>query len=221
MPSNGALYRAHLATVPPCLLALQQPPSVRLGMSQASARPHVSPDDFLVHPSAAGAAELVRGDIRMMTPASAAHGIISGTIFAALNAFVESGRLGYCFPDNTGFLLPGLEDTVRSPDVAFVRADRIPAAGIGPGWMPVAPDFVVEIMSPSESSGVLEDKCRDYRAAGTRLIWVVDPVRRRVEVRHGSHEPRWVPEFGVLDGADVIAGFELLVARLFERLALS
>lgn len=188
-------------------------------MSQANARRHVSPDEFLVHPSAAGAAELVRGDVRMMTPASAAHGIISGTIFAALNAFVEAGRLGYCFPDNTGFLLPGLEDTVRSPDVAFVRADRIPTEGIGAGWMSVAPDLVVEILSPSESSSMLDDKCRDYRAAGTRLIWVVDPVRRGVEVHHESHALDWVPEPGVLNGADVIAGFALPVARLFERLA--
>ena len=177
-----------------CLLASMMPPSVRLGMSQANARRHVSPEEFLVHPSAAGAAELVRGDVRVMTPASAAHGIISGTIFAALNAFVEAYRLGYCFPDNTGFLLPGLEDTVRSPDVAFVRSDRIPAAGIGPGWMAVAPDIVVEILSPSESNSVLDDKCGDYRATGTRLIWVVDPIRRGVTVHHEAHAVRWVAE---------------------------
>ena len=66
---------------------------------------------------------------------------------------------------------------------------------------------------------MLDDKCRDYRAAGTRLIWVVDPVRRGVTVHNEAHPVRWAAQSGVLDGADVLAGFSLQVARLFERLA--
>lgn len=121
--------------------------------------------EFLVHPAAAGPSELVRGDIRVMTLASGAHGVIAGVLFAALNAFVEERKLGLAFPDNTGCLLPGLGDTVRSPNVAFVAADRLPSEGIGAGWIAVAPDLIAEILAPSESAEELEAKLRDYRAA--------------------------------------------------------
>lgn len=174
--------------------------------------------EFLTHPTSARS-ELVRGDVRVMTPASGAHGAIAGTLFAALNAFVEAHRLGLCFPDNTGFLLPGLGDTVRSPDVAFVRDDRLPSDGIGAGWMSVAPDLVVEIVSPSETAAALEDKLRDYRIAGTRLIWVVDPGSRVVTVRRSDGGEQSLSETDTLEGADVLPGFAMPVARLFARLA--
>ena len=149
----------------------------------------------------------------------AAHGAVVGVIFAALNASVEAGRLGLCFPDNTGVLLPGLGDTVRSPDVAFVRASRLPADGIGSGWISVAPDLVVEVLSPSETAEELEDKLRDYHAAGTELMWVVDPVARVVNVRSADALERTLSEAETLDGGDVLPGFAIPAARLFDRLA--
>jgi Uma2 family endonuclease len=145
--------------------------------------------------------------------------LVAGVIFAALNAFVEVGQLGLCFPDNTGFLLPGLGDTVRSPDAAFVRASRLPAQGIGSGWLSVAPDLVVEILSPNEAAAELEDNLRDYRAAGTELLWIVDPVARVVNVRSAHAPERWLSEVETLDGGDVLPGFAVPVSRLFGRLA--
>jgi Uma2 family endonuclease len=188
-------------------------------MPATNARRRLTSEEFLTHPAAAGPSELVRGEVRVMTPASGAHGLIAGTIFAALNAFVEARQLGLCFPDNTGFLLPGLGDTVRSPDAAFVAAGRIPGQGIGPGWVGVAPDLVVEILSPSETASELEEKLRDYRAAGTRLIWVVDPAARGVSIRDASNPDVWLTEDGALDGGDVLPGFTIPVAKLFARLA--
>lgn len=180
---------------------------------------YVTAEEFLTHPAASGASELVRGGIRILTPAGGAHGLIAGRVFAALNAFVEARQLGHCFADNTGFLLPGLGDTVRSPDTAFVRAGRLPAAGIGPGWVPVAPDLVVEVLSPTETAVELEDKLRDYRSAGTQLVWVVDPAKREVAVRAVDMPERRLSQTDTLDGGDQLPGFTLPVARLFEGLA--
>jgi Uma2 family endonuclease len=188
-------------------------------MNAAGIRDYVTSEEFLVHPAAAGASELVRGEIRVLTPAGGAHGVIAGNIFAALHAFVEARRLGRCFADNTGFLLPGLGDTVRSPDAAFVRAGRLPPQGIGPGWVPVAPDLAVEVLSPTETETELEDKLRDYRAAGTTLIWVVDPATREVSVQTAASPERWRSEVDTLDGGDVLPGLAIPVARLFEGLA--
>ena len=187
-------------------------------MVGTEARHHVTSEEFLTHPSAERS-ELVCGDVRMMTPASGAHGAIAGTIFAALNGYVEKDHLGLCFPDNTGFLLPGLGDTVRSPDVAFVREDNLPRQGIGAGWMNVAPDLVVEILSPSETRQSLEEKLRDYQTAGTRLIWVVDAGARLVTVRRSDGGEQSHGEGDMLDGGDVLPGLVIPVARIFARLA--
>lgn len=188
-------------------------------MSSANARQRVTSDEFLVHPAAAGASELVRGEIRMMTPAGGAHGVIAGTLFRILSSFVEEHELGLCLPDNVGFLLPNLEHTVRSPDVAFIRADRLPPNGIGRGWIPVAPDLAVEVLSPDETEAMLEEKLADYRTAGTQLIWVVDPAQRGVSIRRVNADDRWVSEHEDLIGEDALAGFSMPVARLFARLA--
>jgi Uma2 family endonuclease len=188
-------------------------------MPATKARRYVTADEFLTHPAAMGPSELVRGEIRVMTPASGPHGVVAGTMFAALNSFVEARQLGLCFPDNTGFLLPGLGDTVRSPDVAFVRAGQLPREGIGPGWIAVAPDLVVEILSPSETASDLEEKLRDYRDAGTRLIWSVDPERRVVAVRNERAPDRLLSELDALDGGDVLPEFTMSISKLFARLA--
>ena len=175
--------------------------------------------EFLAHPAAAGPSELVRGEIRVMTPASGAHGVVAGALFRALDAFVEERKLGLCFPDNTGFQLPGLADTVRSPDAAFVANDRLPIDGIGRGWIAAAPDLIAEILSPSESAEELEAKLRDYRTAGTRLMWIVDPIQRVVTVRDGERPEYRLTEGDVLDGGSILRGFAIGVSSLFVRLA--
>src|SRR5215475_6794836 len=151
-------------------------------MVSARSKRRVTALEFLSHPAASGKSELVRGEIHVMTPASGVHGIVAGRIFVALNAFVEERELGLCFPDNIGFQLPGLDDTVRSPDAAFVRADRLSLESIGTGWVPVTPDLVVEVLSPSETTATLDEKWRDYSSAGTTLMWVIDPAARTVTV---------------------------------------
>jgi Uma2 family endonuclease len=184
-------------------------------MQPVRANRYVTAEEFLRSPEAAGPSELVRGEIHVMTPAGGGHGLI----FSALSSFVESHELGMCFPDGTGFQLPGLGDTVRSPDAAFVRADRLPPEGIGSGWLAVAPDLVVEVLSPTETASELESKVRDYRAAGTRLIWVIDPATRTVSILGETQSRPSLTESDTLDGEDVVSGFSIPISRLFARLA--
>ena len=179
----------------------------------------ITPREFLTHPAARGPSELVRGEIRVVTPAGGAHGVVAAAIFRALDAFVEHHGLGICFADNTGFQLPGRDDTVRSPDAAFVRAERLPAKGIGMGWLTVAPDLVVEIISPNETAAELEEKLIDYFAAGTAMAWVIDPAMRTASVRRVDGSAKPLSAADALDGADVLPGFVLPLAKLFERLA--
>lgn len=176
-------------------------------------------EQFAALPDDGRRLELVRGEVRVMSPAHGPASLVASTIHYLLAAHVRPRRLGIAFADNTGFALLGAEHTNRSPDVAFIRADRLPAGGIAPGPIRIAPDLVVEVLSPNETATELYDKLADYRAAGTALIWVVDPKYRTVTV-----EPNDAPSFvlrvgDTLTGGRVLPDFSCPMAELFEGLA--
>ena len=175
-------------------------------------------DEFEAHPAANEHNELVRGRIRMMTPASGLHGLVSGNVFRLLSNHVRQHRLGACFADSTGYTLPSLQNTVRAPDSSFVRADRLPPGAIGGGFLKLAPDLAVEVLSPSESASDLCEKLEDYLKAGTLLVWVIDPAKRIVSV-FAAHAPAlWLRVGDKLLGGEVVPGFACGVAELFEGL---
>jgi Uma2 family endonuclease len=143
------------------------------------------------------------------------HGIIVGNLLTRLTIHVRANALGRVF-SAAGFELLNLPRTVRAPDIAFVRAERLPAEGVGAGFMRLAPDLVVEVLSPSETTSRLEEKLNDYRAAGTPLVWIIDPETRTVMVVPADGPVRRLRADDVLDGGDVIPGFLCRVAEVFE-----
>ncbi len=179
----------------------------------------VTPNQFLHHPAANERTELVRGHIRVMTPASAAHGLVSGSVFHLVATHVRQHRLGASFADSTGYTLPNLLNTVRAPDASFVRRDRLPTAGIGAGFLEMAPDLAVEVLSPSESRTDVAAKLADYRIAGTPLVWVVVPAARTVMVISATEDDVILGEGQVLTGDIVLPDFTCAVSELFEGLA--
>ncbi|GJG87068.1 hypothetical protein tb265_22490 [Gemmatimonadetes bacterium T265] len=166
-----------------------------------------------------------------MSPAGGRHGVVGADLLDRLGPYVRARRLGRALPDNVGFLLPlpselqrrspdgEPRDTVRSPDVAFVRRDRIPPGGFGRGWVPLAPDFAAEVLSPDETTSDTNEKLDDFRAAGTPLLWVIDPDKRIVAVYAADSPTRWFRTGDTLDGGDVVPGFSISVDDLFEDVA--
>ena len=179
----------------------------------------VSPDEFLLHPAASERSELVRGCVRVMTPASGGHGLVSGNIFVLLSVHVRRHGLGVCFADSTGYTLPNLMNTVRAPDASFVRTDRLPPEGVNEGFLQLAPDLAVEVLSPSESAADLSEKLDDYFAAGTRAVWVIEAATRSVTIHVLDQQPVVVARDEVLHGGIVLPLFACSVAELFEGLA--
>ena len=163
--------------------------------------------------------ELVRGVLHVLAPAGGPAGLVASTVHLLLAAHARPRRLGRTFADTTGFALPGVAHTNRAPDVAFVRADRLPPGGVGPGPIRLAPDLAVEVLSPLVSAGYLLEKLAMYRAAGTPLAWVVDPERRTVEVQALGAPPRVLGVGAALDGGAVLPDFRCAVADLFDGLA--
>ena len=170
-------------------------------------------------PLDAGKAELVRGDLRVSPPAGGPHGVAAVNLVFVLSAFVRQHALGLVFADGVGYQLLQLPPTVRVPDASFVRSDQLPDSGIEPGLLKLAPDLAIEVLSPSETASEIEEKLDDYLISGTRLLWVVDPVRRTVMIVTPDAPVRWLREGDTLDGGSVIPGFSCAVAEIFERIA--
>ena len=179
----------------------------------------MTPDEFLVYPLSSVSAELVRGELRVTPPPGGPHGCTATNLVVLLAAHLKGREHGRVFADGVGYELIQLPHTVRSPDASFVRFNRLPQEGIGPGFLKLAPDLAVEVLSPSESASDLEEKLDDYRACGTPLIWVVDPVRRTVMIVASDSPVRWLHETDTLDGGEVIPGFLCGVAEIFEGIA--
>jgi Uma2 family endonuclease len=176
-------------------------------------------DEFLVHSVPDGKAELVRGELRVTPPAGGPHGVAASNLTFLLGVHARQRKLGRIFGDGFGYELPRLPRTVRGPDGSFVRADRLPEAGIGPGLLKLAPDLAIEVLSPSETASELEEKLDDYLVSGTPLIWVVDPVRRTVMIVSADAPVRWLREGDTLDSGGVIPGFACSVSDIFEGIA--
>lgn len=179
-------------------------------MMEAPPRP-VTVEELVHHPREC---ELVNGEVRVMTPTGGTHGSVTARLTAAIAAFVYDRGVGEVFAAETGFILARDPDTVRAPDIAFVRGGRIPPAGF-PGFVPLAPDLAVETVSPDDRPGALRERVEQYLAAGIRIVWVVDPASRRVTVHAAGHPPHVVPPDGTLDGGDVLPGFSYQIARMF------
>jgi Uma2 family endonuclease len=162
--------------------------------------------------------ELVRGELRVMEPPPhPAHGAVAMRLSSAVSTYVYANGLGPVFTAEAGFLLRRNPDTVRAPDFAFVRADRVPAGGIGQGYGPV-PDLVVEVMSSSDRVPHVWQEVDDYLGAGVRLVWVVDPERRTVAVHEAGEPVRLLSEGDTLSGRSVLPGFQCAVSSLFVDL---
>lgn len=161
--------------------------------------------------------ELVEGRLVRMSPTSDEHFYIMDNLHPVLRAFVKAHQLGIVtYPDN-GFLISsaGNPETIVAPDIAFVRAERIPPRS--KKYLAVAPDLVVEIASPTQYRPEMAEKARLYLRSGVRLVWVVWPGDRQVDVwRPGSDVPvATLGESDALDGLDVLPGFTHAVANLF------
>ena len=150
--------------------------------------------------------ELVRGVLVVHEPAGYTHGRVAMNVAIKLGVHVERTGLGQLFAAETGFTLARGPDTVRAPDVAYVRRERL----LDPeprGFPDLAPDLVVEVLSPDDRPGAVLAKIADWLSAGTRLVWVIDPARRVARVYRADGGETLVTADQALDGEDVVSGF--------------
>ncbi len=138
--------------------------------------------DDLANLPDAGLHELVRGVLRIVSPADASHGSIGTRLLAALAQHVYAHGLGEIFGEGTGFLLERNPDTVLAPDVAIVARQRLPPDGLTPSYLDLPPDLAVEVVSKTDRRAAVMEKVADYLRLGVRSVWVVRPTERTVAI---------------------------------------
>lgn len=158
---------------------------------------------------------LFRGVLYRMSPTSGHHGRGLTRTARFVDTFVDEHALGIVYSGDTGFVLARDPDVVLAPDIAFVRADRLPPEAEQERFLRLAPDLAVEIVSPSDTGPSVEDKVAAYFEAGVRMVWLMEPRRRTVRVRKPDGTDRLLSEDDELDGDDVLPGFRIRVRKLF------
>jgi Uma2 family endonuclease len=160
--------------------------------------------------------ELLDGELVEMAPTSSYHGVIAYRLAPRVDRFEPSRELVEGVTAEAGFVLRRNPDDLVAPDVAFVRRHRMPPPDRRGGAFELAPDIAVEIMSPSDRPARIARKVSRYLQAGTELVWLVDPRARTVTVHQRGGDARVLAEHELLDGGDVIPGFQVRVGELFD-----
>ena len=166
------------------------------------------PDDNMRH-------ELIRGELRTMSPMGWRHAKITLKGGASLLAHVEAHDLGIAGAGDIGFVLASNPDTVRAPDVCFIRRERIPEAGEPTGYWSIPPDLAIEVLSPNDRYTEVDKKVAEWLEFGVQLVLVIHPRRRTVAVHRPNRPTRILTEDDTLDGEDVVPGWSLPVRDLF------
>ena len=158
--------------------------------------------------------ELVRGSLIVREPPGYQHGLVALKIARLIANHAHDYDLGVAVAAETGFKLFSKPDTVRAADAAFITHDRAPDPP-PTGYLALAPDLAVEVVSPSDRAGEVQGKVSDWLTAGSRLVWVIDPVRRRAVVYRADASVALLSEYDTLDGEDVLPGFACLLTALW------
>jgi Uma2 family endonuclease len=142
---------------------------------------------------------------------------VGGSLHSLLGHYALENRLGRVFFAETGFLLARDPDTVRAPDIAFIHNDRLPVTEPEEAFWPGAPDLAVEVVSPGDTMGQLDDKVKMWLDAGSRIVWVVNPKWRNVTVYRSATDIKVLTEDDQLDGQEVIPGFQCPIRTIFSE----
>jgi Uma2 family endonuclease len=158
------------------------------------------------------------GDIIIMAPEGGSSGHGSGKLTQVFGIWAERDGTGQIFGSSTGFTLPN--HAMRSPDVAWVRNERVDAL-TDEEWqkfLPLCPDFVLELRSPSDSLRTLQLKMEEYCQNGAQLGWLLDPVSKSVHIYRPDTAPQILENSATLSGEPLLRGFVLDLQKIWAAM---
>lgn len=160
-----------------------------------------------------GPCELVDGTIVTMTPTGAAHGKIEVRLARLLDEYVEKSGIGWVLSGEVGIVTKRNPDRVRGVDLAFLSREQ--ASNIPDGFLTVAPELVVEIVSPNDRWTDIREKIDEYFAIRVKQVWIVEPQSRQILVYTSPTEAVRYRTGDILPAAHALSGLEIVVDRIF------
>ncbi|MCI0737708.1 MAG: Uma2 family endonuclease [Gemmataceae bacterium] len=159
--------------------------------------------------------ELVNGEI-VEKSVSVLSSLVEGIVLTKLNVYWGAQQAGPVFPGTNGIqCFPDDPLKVRKPDAAFVKKERFLAEYLKEGFLSIAPDLAVEVLSPNDLASEVIEKVEEYLAAGIPLVWVIDPEAQIVVIHRGDGSVTKLRKNDELSGENIIPGFHCKVAELF------
>ncbi len=159
--------------------------------------------------------ELVRGVLYVREPAGYQHGDVAMQFALIVGGYVRQHKLGRTFAAETGFTLQRDPDTVRAADVAFIANERLLDRNTR-GFAEIAPDLVVEVLSPDARPGEVLAKVADWLNAGCKLVWILDPIRSMGRAYRADGTEALLGADDAFDGEDVLPGFACPLSEVLQ-----
>jgi Uma2 family endonuclease len=166
------------------------------------------PDDGVRH-------EISEGELITMPPPKFLHTLVALAAFEALQAYLKQYGGARALPE-AGYVLSHDPLTVRQPDVSVLSMERMLATDVD-GYVEGAPELAIEVVSPSDSAEDLEIKIEQYLHSGAKQVWVLYPKTKRIHVFRASSQPTVLDETQSLEGGDLLPGFSMKVAEVFNE----
>ena len=176
----------------------------------------ITAEEFRLLPDDGTPRELVRGRIVAMTVPAPRHGYFCALIVFFLNEFVRPHDLGRIMCNDAGVVTERDPDTVRGPDVSYYSYARLPKGPLPEGYLKIAPEAAFEVRSPRDRWPATNARANELLGAGVTVVCVLDPKTESVTVYTNDNPPQPFYKGDVLTLPDVLPGFELPIARLFE-----
>ena len=191
-------------------------PGERMATATTDKTKLLTAEDLLRLSSQGVKGELIRGVLCETVSVGKVHARIAIRIGGEFDRHVRHHRLGQVGGSDGGVLIQRDPDTVREPDVYFVSAERLPLNDQSDGYLEVAPELVVEIVSPSDREQEVNDKTLMWLSLGVLMVVEVYPAERAVMVHRPGVPAVTLTGDDALDGGDVLPGFSLPLSEIFD-----
>jgi Uma2 family endonuclease len=185
-------------------------------MTIAADRKLLTVDEFMARPDARYY-ELIDGNL-VERNVGTRSSYIAGRILSALIVYNDAQKIGWPFDADTVYQCFGSGHTGRKMDGSFVCRGRLPGERIPDGHMQIAPDLAIEVVSPNDSAYEVDEKVSLYLNAGVKLIWLVYPESRSIQVKRAGGPPADLQANQELTGEPALPGFRAPVATFFPPL---
>src|SRR5262245_55865896 len=169
-------------------------------------------DDLLQCPKDGRKYELVDGEI-VVSPTGLQHAMVVGKIVQIIATFLETSPIGVVLAGNLGIHFPN--GNLRSPDVTFVRNEKVPTGKSTEEFAQFIPDLAVEVLSLHDSLKEVGQKIGEFLECGVPLVWLVDPARETVTVYRSLSQTEQLASTDMITAEPVLPGFTCLVSRFF------